>query len=110
MPDDIRFTRRARAELLEIALWTYQTFGPQQAEKYEELLIRRLQGAASKELHTRTADQLTGDKTLADIELVTAGRHLIFFIRSESRCTVISVLHDSVDLPRHLDNLNPKDP
>jgi plasmid stabilization system protein ParE len=40
-------TRAAEASLLEIATWTFETFGPRQAAAYEEDLIARRKEIAS---------------------------------------------------------------
>ena len=42
-------TRQAEASLVDIALWTYETFGPRQAEAYEADLIDRCEAIARGE-------------------------------------------------------------
>jgi plasmid stabilization system protein ParE len=46
---------------------------------------------------TRTRDDLS-----PAIQMVTSGRHSIFFEAGESRILVVRVLHDSMDYRHHL--------
>ena len=102
----IRLGRQAERDYAEIARWTAKTFGAGQAEIYAETISLAIQAL-------REGPKIAGAKTRDDIEsgihtLHVArqgrrGRHfLVFRIGGEHSIDVLRLLHDSMDLARHI--------
>jgi len=102
----IRLARQAEKDITDILWWTNDQFSPQQAEVYAETLTRALEVltegpdvAGAK----RRDDILSGVYILHVARQGRRGRHFIVFRPTEEGCIdVLRVLHDSMDLPRHL--------
>ena len=103
-----RLTKQAEASLLEIALWTFETFGPRQAAAYEEDLIARCRDIASGVAMTQGCRQLIDPDLAEDLRFSRCGQHFIVFIENAVQVIVVDFLHSRSDLPRHLANLSPK--
>jgi len=97
-----RLTRRAEAALVEIAEWTLETFGPRQAEAYEEDLIAGCQDIASGRAHTQDCRRLIDPDLPEDLRFARCGQHFIVFIETDAQVIIIDFLHTRTDLPRHL--------
>jgi toxin ParE1/3/4 len=106
----VRLMERAEQDLGEILDWTVENFGPNQAETYRETLL-----AAIGEL--RAGPSLLGVKKRDDIfpglnTLPVAGhgrhgRHFVLFRVAPDEDRVVEILrllHDSMDLARHVPN------
>jgi len=98
MPTDYRFTRSAADRLTEIATWTQDTFGPEQAARYEALLIDRLIALAEGRAHTRPLSRLTGAAQHDSVMTLKVGRHLLILLSEPEAWVVIDILHDAQDL------------
>jgi len=101
-------TPRANEDLFEIVVWTEEHFGSAQADVYREVIL-----AALREL--KDGPQLVGVRQRDDIRpgllsLHVArhgrhGRHLVLFRiapNGEPVIEVLRILHDQMDLVRHL--------
>lgn len=104
----VRLSESAQRDFGEIIEWTVERFGERQAVAYSEILITAIQ-----ELHA--GPQLAGVKARDDIgkNILTLhvaragrkGRHFLMLRADNDQDRVIDVvriLHDAMDLPRHL--------
>lgn len=97
-----RLTKQAEASLLEIALWTFETFGPRQAEAYEDDLIARCREIASGTAITQGCRQLIAPDLAEDLRFARSGQHFIVFIEDASQVIIVDFLHSRSDLPGKL--------
>ena len=93
----LALTEIARADLASIRRYSTRTWGRDQTTKYMDALRDTMKGLVRGTVVTRTRDDLR-----PAIQMVTSGRHSIFFEAGESRILVVRVLHDSMDYRRHL--------
>lgn len=93
-----RLTKQAEASLLEIALWTFETFGPRQAEAYEYDLIARCHEIASGTAITQGCRQLIAPDLAEDLRFARSGQHFIVFIEDASQVIIVDFLHSRSDL------------
>lgn len=105
----VRLGRQAEQDYIEILQWTTKTFGEGQASTYAETIARAIEaledgpdvlGARARE------DIQPGIRTLHVARLGRAGRHFVVFRVAGSNIDVLRLLHDSMDLPRHLPAAN----
>lgn len=97
-----RLTRRAEESLIEIAEWTYATFGPRQAEAYEADLIARCEAIACGEAASRDCSILVGAAPNTGLRYARAGQHFVVFLEDAEQILIVEILHGRSDLPRHL--------
>jgi plasmid stabilization system protein ParE len=97
-----RLTRAAEASLLDIALWTYQTFGPRQAEAYEADLIDRCAAIARDEAPWQSCAKVIDPRLPEDLRFTRCGEHLIVFVDEPDRVIIVDFLHGQRDLPARL--------
>lgn len=105
----VRLGRQAEQDYIEILQWTTKTFGKGQASTYAEtiaLAIEALEGGADI-LGSKARDDIEpGIRTLHVARQGRAGRHFVVFRAAGSNIDVLRLLHDSMDLPRHLPAAN----
>ncbi len=101
----VRLGQQTGQDYVEILQWTTKTFGEGQASTYAEtmaLAIEALEGGPDV-LGARARDDIQpGIRTLHVARQGRAGRHLVVFRVAGSDIDVLRLLHDSMDLPRHL--------
>ena len=97
-----RLTRQAETSLLEIALWTIETFGPKQAAAYEDDLIARCREIASGTAITQGCRQLIDPDLPEDLRFTRSGQHFIVFIEAAAQVIIVDFLHSRSDLPGKL--------
>lgn len=97
-----RLTKQAEASLLEIALWTFETFGPRQAAAYEEDLIARCHEIASGIAMAQGCRQLIDPDLAEDLRYARSGQHFIVFIEDAVQVIIVDFLHSRADLPTKL--------
>ncbi|MGD8497634.1 MAG: type II toxin-antitoxin system RelE/ParE family toxin [Chromatiales bacterium] len=102
-----RLTPQAEARLTEIALWTIDRFGVDQARRYERDLIDRLHTLASGDPpHGKSCSTLvSGGHPVANLYYYRQGQHYIIYRDSPALLIVIDFLHGSRNLPRILEDL-----
>ncbi len=100
-----RLTRAAEASLVDIALWTFTTFGPRQAEAYEADLIGRCDAIARGEAPWHSCSRVIDPRLPEDLRFTRCGEHLIVFVDEPDRVIIIDVLHGRRDLPARLTEL-----
>ncbi|PTX98282.1 plasmid stabilization protein [Spartobacteria bacterium LR76] len=89
----------AQARLLDIWDYTERTWGTRQADAY----LRGLAAAINKAQTSRSLWRSVGDEQLPGVFYFHHRHHFIFFRQlSTEEIGVISVLHESMDLPARL--------
>jgi toxin ParE1/3/4 len=102
----VRLAVRAELDFSEIIRWTLEHFGERQAKTYAETLIlaiEALQGGP-EQLGARARDDIEpGIRTLHVARQGRSGRHLVVFRAAKDQCIdVLRLLHDSMDLAKHI--------
>ena len=102
----IRLASRAEQDFFEIVQWTADSFGPQPAVVYAETLSLAI-GVLAKGpeiFGTQRRDEIGhGILTLHVARQGRKGRHFVVFrISGPTTIDVLRLLHDSMDLARHL--------
>ena len=110
MPKPWRLTRQAEASLLDIALWTIETFGPRQAPAYEEDLIGCCSGIASGIAASQSCRAIIDPDLKEDLRFVRSGQHFIVFVEDEASVIIVDFLHSRCDLPAKLASLEKQRP
>jgi toxin ParE1/3/4 len=109
----VRLGQQAEQDYVEILQWTVKTFGEDQANNYAEtitLAIESLEGGPDI-LSARVREDIQpGIRTLHVARQGRAGRHFVVFRAAGSVIDVLRLLHDSMDLPRHLPAANDHSP
>jgi toxin ParE1/3/4 len=106
----VRLGRQAELDYVEILQWTTRFFGKTQAKTYAKtvsLAIKALR--AGPEIPGASArDEIApGIRTLHVARLGRKGRHFVVFrVSSEQAIDILRLLHDSMDLTRHVPAAN----
>jgi toxin ParE1/3/4 len=110
----VRLTKSAERDFGDIIHWSAEQFGKVQARIYAETLSTAIQdltsGPAVTGVITRD-DILRGLLTLHVARKGRKGRHFIMFRVADRENRVIDVLrllHDAMDLPRHISPSEPE--
>ena len=102
----VRLTDQAERDLIDIARWTAENFGARQAEHYVETISLAIEALADgpETLGTRARDELApGVRTLHAARHGHKARHFVVFrVADDHVLEVLRLLHDSMDLARHL--------
>ena len=94
---DYRLSSRAASDLAEIADYTIETFGIEQARRYRDELESCFQTLADNPMIGRSADDLS-----ANLRRYEHRSHIVFYRPIEQGILVVRVLHQRMDHPRHL--------
>jgi len=105
-----RLTRQAEASLLDIALWTIETFGPRQAQAYEKDLIARCSGIASGNVTSQSCRAIIDPDLKGDLRFARSGQHFIVFVEDNNSLIIVDFLHGRSDLPAKLASLEKQKP
>jgi plasmid stabilization system protein ParE len=100
MSRSLRLTRRAEASLVEIARWTIEQFGLEQAELYENEVLTRCQAILNGQAHSRSCAVLVDNAV--DLRFARAGEHFLVFLDQPDEVIIVYILHSRSDLPRHV--------
>lgn len=109
----VRLGQQAEQDFVEILQWTTKTFGEGQASTYAEtiaLAIEALEGGPDILGARAREDIQPGIRTLHVARQGRAGRHFVVFRAARSDIDVLRLLHDSMDLLRHLPAPNDHSP
>ena len=105
----IRLTAIAERDFQNILLWTQEHFGKKQAGIYAETLIRAINALTEgpSVAGTKKRDEIAeGLMTLHVARKGRKGRHLVLYRTnpetSPPTIEVLRLLHDSMNLPRHI--------
>nr|WP_210730493.1 type II toxin-antitoxin system RelE/ParE family toxin [Roseibacterium persicicum] len=99
-------TRQAEAALTDIARWTIETFGPNQAAAYEDDLIAVCDQIAAGTALTRACRDIIDPDLPGALRLARAGQHVVVFIEDAGQVIIVDCLHSRSDLPRRLAGLD----
>ena len=100
-----RLTRTAEASLIDIARWTVETFGPRQADAYEEDLIATCRDIAAGTALSQDCRRLIDPNLFEDLRFSRCGQHFIVFVADVDQVIIIDFLHSRSDLPGKLATL-----
>jgi toxin ParE1/3/4 len=102
----VRLSDAAEADFEAILLWTADRFGEEQAHLYKHILrsaIASLRDGPSIAGAKPRPDIAAGLHSLHAARERNRARHLVLFhIEGEMRIEIVRILHDSMDLQRHL--------
>lgn len=103
----VRVTDAAKQDLSAILAWTRRHFGPRQERLYAKTLalaMRDLLDGPDVAGVKQRDDLAPGIRTLHVARRGRHGRHFVVFrFDGKERIDVLRVLHDSMDLTRHLE-------
>jgi len=94
---DFRLTSRAESDLAEIADYTIETFGIEQARRYRDALESCFQMIADNPKLGRSADQLA-----PKLRRYEHQSHVVFYTIEGQSALIVRVLHESRDFEQHL--------
>ena len=105
----VRLAERAQGDFTDIVRWTAEHFGARQARSYATTVRRAVKAldAGRSLIDLRCRSELGQDvATLHVARQGRKGRHLLVFRVHDQECVieVLRILHDSMDLARHLDS------
>lgn len=92
----LTFSPAALADISDIWDYTAERWGLDQADQYTDDIRDACVGLAAGEKRGREVDVRSGYLKYA------VGRHFVFFRMSDAGVTVIRILHQSMDVDRHL--------
>lgn len=102
----VRLARQAERDLHDISRWTAENFSQQQAVFYAETIMQAIESLESgPEIPgARARDEIApGICTLHVAQRGRKGRHFVVFREGGDRIIdVLRLLHDSMDLARHI--------
>ncbi len=94
---DFHLTSRAESDLAEIADYTIETFGIEQARRYCDVLETCFQTIADNPKLGRSADQL-----VPKLRRYEHQSHVAFYLPEGQDALIVRVLHVSRDFDQHL--------
>ena len=97
-----RLTPRAERSLVDIALWTLETFGPRQADIFETELLDRCAALAAGRAASRDCSNLLDREDEIGLRYARAGEHFLVFIDMTDELVIIDILHARCDLPARI--------
>ncbi len=111
---DYRLTQTARADIVSILAWSHEQFGEQALKRYEALIATAIRDAASRsddggptvrpELGEGVFTwHLSRSRARAPAGKVHRPRHFLVCRRDGDTLVIGRVLHDAMDLRRHVD-------
>lgn len=93
----IKYARRANADLEDITDYTARTWGAEQAQKY------------NRDIRAKIVEIANGEASIQPMSVGKArlfkarvNRHIIIFEQSDEQILIVRVLHEAMDIPRHI--------
>ena len=106
----LRLAAQAELDFYEIITWTLENFGERQAETYAETLTLAIEALhdGPEQLGAKAQDDIgPGIRTLHVARRGRSGRHFVVFSEAKDKyIDVLRLLHDSMDLARHIPPAN----
>jgi toxin ParE1/3/4 len=96
MPAIYTLSRTADSDLRQIARYTFETWGEQQALKYTQSLLDCFQRLADSPLLGRPSDDVS-----QGLRRIEQGRHVVFYRELSAGVRIIRILHCSALPDRH---------
>ena len=91
-------SERAKKDLVSIANYTEEKWSEEQAEHYIRMLLSECGDLANKPLVGRSYDPIR-----PGLRGSACGKHVIFYrVLSRNKVRFVRVLHEKMDVPRHL--------
>lgn len=108
-----RLSRTAEEDIVSILTWSQENFGDQARLRYQELIITALRDAAGRHPESRPAPRpelgggvlswhLARSRTHSPGGMVRRPRHVVLCRWDGDVLEIGRILHDSMDLPRHV--------
>ena len=94
---ELRLSKRAQADLDEIADYTIGEFGVVQARKYRDGLGACFKALCDNPLLGRDAHELA-----PGLRRIRQQAHAVFYLHTKGRILIVRILHHSMDFERHL--------
>lgn len=94
---ELRLSRRADADLAEIADYTIAAFGTAQARKYRDQLRACFASLCDNPLLGRSAEELA-----PGLRRIRQQAHVVFYIADADQVLIVRVLHHKMDFERRL--------
>ena len=88
---------KAAADLSQICEYTILNFGLEQAREYLAGLHERFESLARNPMQGRSASELSPGLRRLEYE-----SHVVFYVPKAKGIWIVRVLHQSMDMPRHL--------
>lgn len=102
----VRIGAAAELDFANILKWTAENFGERQSRSYRDNLVQAIGDVAADPHHiaSSTRDEiLPGLRTLHVGRRGRRGRHLLLYRIAQGRIIeIVRILHDSMDLQRHV--------
>jgi len=103
----VRLAAEAEGDLVSITRWTSERFGRAQAKAYRDLILEsvRLLGNGPEPPQSKARDDITpGLRTIHVTRRGRRGRHFVCYrtMQDHNIILVVRILHDGMDLARHL--------
>ena len=106
----VRLAAQAESDFSDIMTWTLENFGERQAQTYAETLTLAIEALhdGPEPLGVKVRDDIgPGIRTLHVARQGRSGRYFVVFSEAKDQCIdVLRLLHDSMDLARHIPLLN----
>lgn len=106
----VRLAAQAELDFFEIITWTIENFGERQAETYAETLTLAIEALhdGPEQLAAKVRDDIGPCiRTLHVARQGRSGRHFVVFSEAKDQyIDVLRLLHDSMDLARHIPPAN----
>ena len=93
----IKFSDDAREDVQDIADYTFETWGEKQETAYLDSLHEKLAEISATPERWRKREDL-----FAGCQVASIGRHIIFFRVQDEEIFISRILHQSMDIPRHI--------
>ena len=94
---NVQFTNAARKDLREIFTYTTKTWGIVQARQYSEQLKQHTTAIGEFRAHSKP---ILGAS--ADVHQSHCRKHIFVFERQGDKGLIVRILHEAMDIPRHL--------
>jgi toxin ParE1/3/4 len=102
----VRLSITADRDFASILRWTTQTFGPKQASDYRQTVVQAIRalGGGPNLPDSKARDEIqAGVRILRVARRGRRGRHiLVYRVIDEGVIEVLRILHDAMDLGRHV--------
>ncbi len=106
----VRLAHRAEKDFVDIVSWTAENFGPRQAAQYAETITLALEALhhGPEAQGARAREDIGPDIRILHVARQgRKGRHFVVYRAAESQAIdVLRLLHDSMDVRRHLTAAN----
>ena len=100
-----RLSDRAYRSLAEISIWTYETFGARQADKYGDQLLRQVSAIAEGRSFSYHCRDVFAADLRSDLRFSRSGRHFIVFTETLDEVLIVDFIHQSADMGGRLEGL-----